>query len=315
MALIDLFRKLISGKLNVPPSPSRFGRQILLPNADAAEELEVGDFDENAAFAADTEPAEIASNSVEKQILDGDLWGTTFAIEYIDAKGSESFRRVSMRHFILRPGKSLNLSAHCFERDKLREFRFDRIKSVIDENGEVFEPVIFFKSQLQCPIESYLEHCPGTTSNSTEAPKRNTLPPPEVSAAKNFRPGVDQRKASRDGLRILVAIARSDGEYSHTELDSILAYVETEADIAGVKTTDDDRNALRTYLRRQRPDDIVIEKCISRLLKCDTDKQNRFLEAAQHVVFSDGLLHESELQILQNIYEGLNISFSKVYIT
>ncbi|QCO07511.1 WYL domain-containing protein [Azospirillum argentinense] len=72
----------------------------------------------------------------------------TIAIEYIDSKGAASRRRISIRKFS-HDGKSMHLQAYCLERRALRCFRVDRIRAVIDLDGEVHDdPVQFFRDEL-----------------------------------------------------------------------------------------------------------------------------------------------------------------------
>lgn len=63
--------------------------------------------------------------------------GMGLFIEYVDAKGCASARRIACRN--VDPVQGL-LTAWCFEREALRQFRIDRIESAAcTETGEVFE--------------------------------------------------------------------------------------------------------------------------------------------------------------------------------
>ena len=312
MELIRLIRRLFSGREGEPPPVAVFQREVQIPLSDSAEELDTSDHDEDAAFS---EPYERKKNQKSesvndgKEILDGDLWGTTFAIEYLCSKNNLSLRRVSMRHLILRPEKSLCLSAHCFERNKLRHFRVDRIQSIIDDDGQVYDPIVFFRDELQCQIDDYMERATPPNSvpraKSKSKTERVTTPVPSELVSNAEKPGVIQRRACRDGLRLLVGIARSDADYCEEELEAILSYVEDEAVRAGIETSDTDRTALRGYLRRQRPDKGVLRRCIDSLSESSVATQKRFLIAAEQVVLADGKVHDAERDVIRNIAVSL----------
>ncbi|WOI52472.1 TerB family tellurite resistance protein [Parvularcula sp. LCG005] len=307
MSIWGIVRKLFSGKESEPPEISSYRRTVQMPEEDGPDELDTSDFNQDAAFLSqDSKPSRKQSqkkSTSEKEILDGDLWGTTFAIEYKCAKKLISTRRVSMRHFILTHGKSLCLSAYCHERNALRHFRFDRIISVIDDDGEVYDPIVFFRDELHCPISHYIDKaCVVKSTRPVEsvasAPIQKTGEKPNHEERK---PGVAHRAVCRDGLRILVGIARSDGDYCQSELDAILAYVESESEIAGLLTNESDRSYLSGYLKRQRPDAAVLDKCIEKLSVAPIADQVRFLTSAKAVVLADGQIHPAEIEILDQI--------------
>lgn len=68
------------------------------------------------------------------------IMGATFAIEYTDATGNETRRRITALQF--RDGC---LMARCHERRALRTFRMDRITCVIDRQGVVYGTEEFFR--------------------------------------------------------------------------------------------------------------------------------------------------------------------------
>src|SRR3546814_4408975 len=86
--------------------------------------------------------------------IDDDLRGITFAIEYEDSKGNGLTRRITL-HDLYRDGRGHTfLQGICHERAALRCFPFDRIQAVIDMDGEVHEPVLFFRDGLRAAIEA-----------------------------------------------------------------------------------------------------------------------------------------------------------------
>jgi hypothetical protein len=87
---------------------------------------------------------------------DADLWGISIAIEYRDANGMLSRRRITLRRvFHASDGQSC-VGCFCHERGAVRTFRFDRIVSVIDADGVVWQPREFFTKELHV-VPSLLE--------------------------------------------------------------------------------------------------------------------------------------------------------------
>lgn len=133
------------------------------------------------------------------QPLGEDLWGTTFAIEYRDAQGRVSFRRITIRElYRASEDNTLYLQCFCHERQAIRSFRFDRIVSVIDLDGEIHEPRSFFENELRVEIP---------TAKITP-PKIRERTPPQLGNAE--KAGHSQRAVVRDGLRVLIALSRAD---------------------------------------------------------------------------------------------------------
>ncbi len=304
--MFTIIKRIFTGRESEPPPPERYRRVMRVAKTDGPEELDTADAaDETVAFPTQRAPQkpQMQKAGDDREILDGDLWGTTFVIEYTDSKGEDSIRRVAMRHFVLRPGKSLVMSANCFERNALRHFRYDRIQSVIDDDGIIYEPNEFFRNELHCPIDDYLSRClPESMARKPAVANKKTNPTTKLIDKK---PGIAHRSICRDGLRILVAIARSDGDYCDTELAEIVSYIESEAKLAGIETTNEDRDALRNYLRRQRPDAKILEKCLKKMDEAALGVQERFLKAARKVILADGVVHKEETKIIDLVVEKL----------
>src|SRR5690606_19646165 len=70
--------------------------------------------------------------------------GQSFAIEYVDAAGRPSSRRITVYDIQMTSSGVPCLYARCHERGAMRSFRVDRIKYCIDYDGEVFDDVPAF---------------------------------------------------------------------------------------------------------------------------------------------------------------------------
>ncbi len=119
-----------------------------------------------------------------------DCIGRVYGIVYIDAKGKQSQRRITIKS--LTPQESdLLVRAYCHERHAARAFKASRISSVVDlETGEVYEDA----AEL---FGAYLKS----------------------------DPTYDALKLAGPGLQVLAFIARCDGEYHEFEKDCLVEYV------------------------------------------------------------------------------------------
>jgi hypothetical protein len=235
------------------------------------------------------------STSTDIQRIDDDVWGLTFAIEYRDGKGTMSRRRITLRHLYAHDNGTIYVQAHCHERDAPRSFRFDRITAVIDMDGVIHLPSVFFAEELRVALPSGigipLPRLTATPTGSRAAPDRS---------------GYEQRRIARDGLRVLVALARSDGMMAPEEVDVILDYIAEKADRAGITMSEVDRGALKGYLQRQRPSPDVLEACLDGLEKEPVVEQHLFLRSAIALMDADGIHDGAEFDMLLSIQERLN---------
>jgi hypothetical protein len=229
-----------------------------------------------------------------------DLWGVTFAIEYLDGRNNLTTRRITLRELYRSDDGVLYLQSFCHERQLRRSFRFDRIQSVIDLDGEVHEPRRFFESELHFPIDDHATS-PAAPARARRMPQVVVTPAAPVGAL----PGRAQRFAARDGLRVLAALGRSDGFLDDAEIGVILDYVIERAAADGVATDDEDRAALLPYLRRQYPRASVLGECLDRL-EAEPEVQRRlFLRHAVALMDADGIQHPAEFDMLLGLKERL----------
>ncbi|WP_347534612.1 WYL domain-containing protein [Inquilinus sp. CAU 1745] len=224
--------------------------------------------------------------------IDEDLWGVTFAIEYKDSKGASSRRRITLHHLYEVDGGRRYLYCLCHERKAKRTFRFDRVQTIIDLDGVVHQPETFFAEELRVvwPQRSFTttHSAPGSaTTNSVE------------------KPGAAHRRIARDGLRVLAALARTDGFLHPEEIEVILQYIGRKAEAVGLEMSEDDRGALVSHLRRQFPNVHVLEKCVKKLELEPVVDQKLLLRHAITLVNVDGVQDENEFNVLLDLQQRL----------
>ncbi|MBR0642929.1 WYL domain-containing protein [Plastoroseomonas hellenica] len=239
-----------------------------------------------------------AGSSSPGELIDDDVYGLTFIVDYQDARGACSRRRIMLRSIAARDG-DFYLRALCFERNALRTFRLDRVLRIIDTDGEIHEdPAAFFRDELRLKMDVP----PPVAQPPVEARMMpSDIRAPTISEPKLEKPGVAQRRVARDGLRVLVALARSDSTLHEAEVEVVLDYVAAVCTTVGVPFETEDRSALGPYIRRQRPGMDVLVECLTRLDSERAETQALLLDYAERVIHADGELHDSEDALLRKI--------------
>ena len=245
---------------------------------------------------ADARPASAARQPFGASI-DDDIYGLTFTIEYQAADGEVSRRRIMLRTISQRDDGATFLQALCFERNALRSFRLDRVIRVIDGDGEVFEdPRAFLRDELRVRLPE------GASAPAPRAtPLRANDPVPSPAIRPEEAPGTAQRRCARDGLRVLVALARSDGQLHPAEVVVVLDYIGETCRRFGIGCGDQDREALGAYLRRQRPGLDVLEGCLDRLDAASAEEKALLLDFADRLIDADGERHEAEHRLVSEV--------------
>lgn len=190
---------------------------------------------------------------------------------------------------------NLILKAHCHVRDAPRAFRLDRIASVIDRDGEVFDdPSAYF----------------GTVFDLEQTPA--SAPPPRGKELPSTQKGRRNRLRSRALLysRIRVSIARSDGKYERKQEEPIAQFIENH--VADQPLDDNDRKWLRAYLRRMNPSLDHLEDALDqmslyfRYVREGKDADGElaaFARAIRAIIMHDGRADEREVEILRELVE------------
>ena len=206
---------------------------------------------------------------------DHELSGMTIGIEHADADGSISRRWATIVATAEVDGQD-RLLCHCFRSQRLRALRLDRVITIFDENGETFD------------VREFLHL--------------------KASPTKARTGGGSYRSAVRDGLRVLIAIARADGQLDAEEIDVIMEYARAEGARKGVAEDEVALAELRRYIERLQPSGSVVTACIDRLTAQGEETQKNLLAYIAKVVRADGVVDGSEAELERLITERLEQS-------
>jgi len=225
------------------------------------------------------------------RVLGEDLHGVTFGIEYQDAAGAVTSRRVSIRQICASDDGRIYINALCYERRAFRSFRLDRIRAIIDFDGVVWPPPEFFKTELHVDLTRW-EDWPvksGALKSKSQASD-----------------GLTHQQIAGDEIRVLTALGRKDGFLAESEIAVIVDFAMNKAAKVGVATNDADRKRLRATLRRQRPGAAAVEECLARIEREPIEDQKQFVEAAIAVMDADGVQDAQEFDMVMRLLDHLN---------
>ena len=211
-------------------------------------------------------------HSVVQKHTDHELSGMTIGIEHVDADGSVSRRWATIVATAEVDGHD-RLLCHCFMSEGLRAFRMDRVITLFDEHGENFN------------VREFLQLKASPTTARTG--------------------GGSYRSAIRDGLRVLIAIARADGQLDAEEVDVIMEYARAEGARKGVTEDEAALAELRRYVERLQPSGSVVASCIDRLTDEGEETQKSLLAYLAKVVRADGVVDSSEAELEKLIAKRL----------
>lgn len=203
---------------------------------------------------------------------DHELSGMTIGIEHADADGSVSRRWVTIVATAEVDGHN-RLLCHCFRSQGLRALRLDRVITIFDENGETFD------------VREFLQL--------------------KANPSKARTGGGSYRSAIRDGLRVLIAIARADGQLDAEEIDVIMEYARSEGARKGVTEDEVALAELRRYIERLQPSGSIVTSCIDRLTDEGEETQKNILTYLARVVRADGVVDSSEAELEKLIAKRL----------
>ena len=201
---------------------------------------------------------------VVQQYTDHELSGMTIGIEHVGTDGSVSRQWATIVATAKMDGQN-QLLCHCFRSEGLRAFRMDRVITLFDERGETFD------------VREFLH----LKANPTKARTG----------------GGSYRSAIRDGLRVLIAIARADGQLDASEVDVIMEYARSEGARKGVTADEAALAELRRYIERLQPSGSVVASCIDRLTEEGKETQKNLLAYLEKVIQADGVIDGSEAEL------------------
>lgn len=212
-------------------------------------------------------PYEPAALVIEPQV---------FAIEYIDAEGEGSTRRIRCQRLYLTGGGYGMLQAYCFWRRAPRSFYVDRIKSVIDVDGVVYEPPGDFLTELAT------QHAIGS-----QAPAAKST----AGFSRTFRPE----------LVLASAVAFADEVRHETEAEAIRDFV---AQLAlrhdFIFTPEELARAQRSALRL-RPSAGDVEWATEKLGEIGERRVRHLASACTAIAMADGKLDAEEVALISEL--------------
>lgn len=199
----------------------------------------------------------------------GRLAGAGFGIEYVDATGACTVRRITALKLRYNAGMPL-LLCWCHERGALRSFRLDRVRCCYDTNGEVFETANFLRSAFAIDINRIIE----------------VVEPEDVFG---------------NGLRILAALARVDGHLHPEELERMMQYCVSIYDHYGASMPLGLDKALPELAFRLRPTTVVVERSLRGLRRAAAGERRLFARYAVQVMDADSVQHPDEFALVQRL--------------
>jgi len=189
-------------------------------------------------------------------------------IEYIDAAGSFSRRRISIQSAMISEGGNSYFRAFCHERQAQRSFRADRVRRAFDlGTGEIYEPPGPYLDQL-------------------------------MSA---FSPGVKEFfSRSGAGANILAFLARADGRWDDAETRTMLNWAIIEAQLSpgwGPR----DMETLRFRLERLHPTAEVYARSLQRITRWSQARLRVLAGHALELIEADGSVDDKERELLARV--------------
>lgn len=204
--------------------------------------------------------------------------GQSFIIEYLDTKGRVSVRRITVWSIEAGAGGMPCLYAKCHERQAMRQFRVDRIRSCADYDGEVRDDVMEFLA------ESFGAAIAGATETA------------RTSEAWFAR--LDQIRA--DAV-LLACVSLADGSRHEMETEVIADHVSRIVEASGEMMTAGEISALVRYVRRLRPQPRAIAAAIDEMRTRSLRQQRQFFDACRSVMDADGVRKASEADMIQSL--------------
>lgn len=241
----------------------------LFANWDRPNPSFIGTYNETTLDGIADDPVE-ESNLQEFQVS---LEGQSIGVEYINSKGQESRRILTLRQIKSMPDGRRLIIAFCNTRKSIRTFRLDRIQSVFDFDGQVFEPEAFFEELL--------------TGYDIEMPTTSKA--------------IDIFLLAMDAIHILTALARIDGEFHKSEMAQILEFVQTLAEEANLAFSPGDRQMIARRIYRHYPERETVFRALSELQTRDRQFLDRTLTYCGKVIDADGQHSPEEIELIMEI--------------
>lgn len=232
----------------------------------------------------------------ELRICDADLGyneGQSFIIDYNDAEGDRSVRRITVWDIRMSANDCVYLIAYCHEVQATKRIRFDRIHAIYDYDGIA-----------QKPLEKFFVESFGLTTEFVSAAFKND----DCRKYANERMSQIRTMCRLCGVHLLCALAISHGNLYTDETIVILDYAKSFCGRAGIVLTDRDLKATGRYIRRLRPTERTISTALARVQFLSTEDKKRLLIAAEKVVNADGEADSEKRDLIELLNMELNRS-------
>lgn len=221
----------------------------------------------------------------------GPLEGQTFAIEYVNANGERSLRRISVWAASGGGDGVVYLEARCHERKAMRAFRSDRIVCCIDLDGEVHDDVA-----------GYLYERLGVDVAAVPAPvERGSDMEPVAASARPALRGRGVDAAIRPDATLYAAMIASDGVERPAEVDIAVDACLARLSPSSVYATGEGRRRLAKYILGLRPDAAALERACADIRGRDADDVVAVLTTAARIMDADGIRHPDEKDLLNGL--------------
>jgi len=193
------------------------------------------------------------------------LVAIAMAIDYVDAEGQESRRRVTV-HRVQEQPNDLLLACYCHERRAPRHFKGSQIRAIFDPDT----------GQMVDERSAIAEHLSALRS----------LLPGSVAFAGN-----EPAAAVRAAINVLLFLARCDGHEHPEETTVLLDFMDYHAAPPGLDTT-----AAEALLRRLHPDPILFENSLALLERKSPSMLTMVARSARRLVDADGRIVPEEVE-------------------
>jgi len=209
--------------------------------------------------------------------------GQTFGIEYVNAKGEESTRTITVNDISMGRG-SLILKSRCHKSKRPKNFRVDRISTIYDIlDGEIYE------------TEEFLRENFGIDSEYIKLSLQGKLDLPENKSEQKISSIMSEIKAP---MILLGSLAYADDHLDENEIDVAVRYLvntyERKFDIVSPnnikKVTDN--------FKRIRPSKKSVLDSLEIVYNYSPKEKHSFIQALTHLMEADGMVDEREIEFI-----------------
>jgi hypothetical protein len=231
----------------------------------------------------------------------GHAEGQSFMIEYENAKGEPSRRRVTVWSISIGASGVPCLVCFCHERKAMRSFRIDRIECFIDYDGVVHDDTAaFLREAFGISIEIAKKRQEVGRLDafymSTEVAKLLQ----EASYEKGERWASIMQLLKADA-HILSAMSHADGFKHPEELTVMVQWCCRKASKVYPDLSEHEEEAIIRYLQRCRPQEKALVAACDEVLSRPVDAIVALVSTAKRVMNADGVQHPAEAELLEEL--------------